>query len=70
VHDGERVIHYVYETRIFIPVVCNLTGPYSNGMVVPVEIGNPVTNALYVYAVVDPEGPYTSKVIDAIYYIL
>ena len=25
VHVGDRVIHHVYETRIFIPVLCNLT---------------------------------------------
>ena len=70
VHDGDRVIHHVYETEIFIPVFCNLTGPYSTEVVVPVHVGSPVTNTLYVHAEVDPNGPYVHKEVDAIYQVV
>ena len=69
VHVGDRVIHHVYETRIFIPVLCNLTGSYATEVVVPVHVGSPVTNTLYVHAEVDPDGLYAPKEVDAIYQI-
>ena len=69
VHDGERVVHQIYETRIFITVYCNINAPYSAEVVVPVEVGGITSSTLLVHAVVDPEGPYLSKVVEATYVV-